>query len=285
MTAVAPPPKEDNRRRFKSFIDRINRRQWEFLGGAAQARLSYNKQHMSLYEFTQLLKQEFAPRTNVAMDIVTAVGGIDDLGPVGARLRVKTLVTGSPYIASAKREYFEYSRHIFVYFTDKKISEIYDISDENEKQSHAQSIRPPPNLRPPPPRISIDLRQFYTDYIACINSGRMAEELHQFCKPSGVVRNGSHLTVQQYGDMMQSSFDAISGLRFHVHTLVVDESRQQLAARIEFTGTPIKPYAGGIPNGRPVHFAEHVFYWLELGRISDVLSIVDWEDYRSQLAR
>lgn len=285
-TGIAPPPKADNRTRFKSFIDRINRRQWEFLGDSVQARVSYNKHDLSLYEFTQYLKQEFAPKTNITLAIITAVGGASDIdGPVGARLRVTTLAADGPCLASTARQHSEYARHMFVHFTDNKISQVYDIVDHGEKQRHAEAIVLPPSLRPPPPRPSIDLRQFYADYIACINSGRMAEELHQFCKPSGVVWNGTHMTVQQYGDMIQSSLDAISGLFFDIHTLAVDESRQQLAARIEFTGTPVKPYAGGVPNGRQVEFSEHVFYWLEQGRISHVLSIVDWEEYRSQLGR
>ncbi|KAK4234045.1 hypothetical protein C8A03DRAFT_47541 [Achaetomium macrosporum] len=285
-TGVTPPPKLDNRCRFNNFLSRINRRQWEFLSDTVHARVAYNGHDLSLYEFTQLLKQEFAPKTNITIDAVVEVGGEGPLdGPVAARLRVKTLVTEGPYMPSTSRRHFEYARHMFVYFTDNKISQVYDISDHSEKQSQPQAIVPPPSLRPPPPRTSIDLRQFYTDYIACINSGHMAEDLHQFCKPSGVTHNGTKYTVQQYGEMIQSSLDAISGLFFDIHTVVVDESRQQLAARLEFTGTPVKPYAGGIPNGRPVAFSEHVFYWLEQGKISDVLSIVDWEEYRAQLSR
>ncbi|KAL2126714.1 hypothetical protein VTI74DRAFT_372 [Chaetomium olivicolor] len=285
---VVPPLKADNCSRFKSFIDRINRRQWEFLGDTVQGKLSYNNNVLSLYEFTLLLKQEFAPRTNVTMDIVTALGGCQDperQGPVAARLRVKTLLKEGSSTASSPRGLLEYARHMFVHFTDNKISQVYDISDESDKQSQGQSIAPPPPLRPPAPRTSIDIRQFYAEYIACINSGRMAEDLHQFCKPSGVVWNGTEMSIQQYGDMIQNSLDAISGLYFDVRTLVIDESRQQIAARIEFTGTPVKPFAGGVPNGRSVAFAEHVFYWLEQGKISDVLSIVDWDEYRSQLAR
>ncbi|KAH6651404.1 hypothetical protein F5144DRAFT_478449 [Chaetomium tenue] len=287
-TGIAPPPKVDNCSRFKGFIDRINKRQWGLLSDAVQSRVAYNKHVLSLYEFSQLLKQEFPPKTNITMDIVASVGGDEAMdGPVGARLRVKTLVMEGegPCLPSASRQHLEHARHMFVYFTENKISQVYDISDDSEKRSLAQAITPTPSLRPPPPRSSIDMRQFYTDYIACINGGRMEEELNQFCKPSGVVWNGTHMTVKKYGEMIQSSLDAISGLFFDIHTLVVDEKGQQLASRIEFTGTPVKPFAGGVPNGRPVAFSEHVFYWLEQGKISDVLSIVDWEEYRSQLAR
>jgi predicted ester cyclase len=290
QTGIAPPPKANNRIRFKSFIDRINRRQWQVLGDAVQARVLYNKHDLTLYELTQLLKQEFAPRTTTTMDIVTSVGGEHGIdGPVAARLRVKKLVTEGPCLPSATRQHLEYARHMFVLFTDTKISQIYDIPDDSEKQAQAGTthtgIVPSPTLRPPPPRTSIDMRQFYADYIACINSGRMAEDLAQFCRPSGVVWNGKAMSVREYGAMIQSSLDAISGLFFDVHTLVVDEERQVLAARIEFTGTPVKPFAGAVPNGRGVAFAEHVFYWLEQGRISDVLSIVDWDEYRAQLGR
>ncbi|KAL2138746.1 hypothetical protein VTI28DRAFT_6305 [Corynascus sepedonium] len=284
-TGVAPPPKTNNRTRFKSFLDRINRRQWELLTDVVHGKVAYNKQNLSLYEFTVVLKHEFAPKTNITMDIITSVGGDDEGdGSVIARLRVSTLVTDGPCLPSTARKRSEYARHMVVYFSDTKINRIYDISDADEKQALSQRVVPPPSLRPPPPRTSIDLRQFYADYIACINSGKMAEGLHRFCSSSGVVWNGTRFTVEQYGDMIQSSLDAISGLFFDIHTLVVDESRQQIAARLEFTGTPVKPFAGGVPNGRSVAFAEHVFYWLDGGKISDVLTIVDWEDYRSQLA-
>ncbi|KAL2150940.1 hypothetical protein VTH82DRAFT_6038 [Thermothelomyces myriococcoides] len=289
---VTPPPKADNRTRFKSFVDRINRRQWELLGDVVHGKLGYNKEHLSLYEFTASLKNEFAPKTNITLDIVTSLGGDDDAaaatdGPVMARLRVKTLVTEGPCLPSAARKHSEYARHMVAHFADTKISHLYDISDVDEKQSLSQRVVPLPGPRSPPalPETPVDLRRFYADYIACINDGRIAEDLHRFCRPSGVVWNGTHYTVQQYGEMIQSSREAISGLFFDIHTLVVDGSRQQLAARLEFTGTPVKPFAGAVPNGRPVAFAEHVFYWLEEGKISDVLTIVDWEDYRSQLAR
>ncbi|KAL1995580.1 hypothetical protein VTN49DRAFT_1767 [Thermomyces lanuginosus] len=273
----------NNRMRFESLVDSINRRQWELLSNVVHGRLGYNKQQLSLDEFTAALKHEFAPETNMTLDIVTSLGGDDAAadGPVMARLRVNT--------QAAEGEHFEYARHMVAHFADGKISHLYDMTDVDEKQSQHQHIVSPPSRCQPPPspspqRSAEDMRRFYTDYIGCINRGRIAEELHRYCHPAGVVWNGTHYTVQEYGEMIQSSKDAISGLFFDIHTLVADESQQRLAARLEFTGTPVKSFAGADPNGRPVAFAEHVFYWLEEGKISDVLTIVDWEDYRSQLA-
>ncbi|KAK0735281.1 hypothetical protein B0T26DRAFT_691346 [Lasiosphaeria miniovina] len=283
-TGIKPPRKLDSRRRFKNFIDRINRRQWETLGEGIHRRLAYNGRDMSQYELIQHLKQEFAPKTHTTMEIVALVGGkTDEDGSIGARLRVKHQVVQGPYLTSAARRRFEYARHMFVQYTAGKISEISDIPDEDERRREPKHILPPPGLRPPPPRVSIDLGQFYTDYIACINGGNMTRELQRFCKSTGVTWNGSKLAVDQYRKLMEGAFDAIDGLKFIAHTVLVDEARQQIAVRIDFIGTPVKPFGGAFPNGKQVIFSEHAFYWLEQGKISDVLTIVDWESYKSQL--
>lgn len=120
------------------------------------------------------------------MAIVIIVGGSANInGPVGARLRVKTLAINGPCLPSTRRQNSEYARHIFVYFTSNKISQVYDILERSEKQSKAQAVVLPPSLRPPPPQISINMRQFYADYIACIINGRMVQELHQFSNHQG----------------------------------------------------------------------------------------------------
>jgi predicted ester cyclase len=275
---ITPPLKANNLTRFRSFIDRINRHQWGFLSEVVQGRILYNNRALTLYEFTQLLKQEFARKSNVTMEVVTAVGGGDALkGPVCARLCVKALVAEGLYLPSAPRRLSEYARHMCVHFTGRKISQLYDISDDSKKHDWTEIILPPPSLRPPPALTSIDLRRFYAGYINCINSGRAAEELNQFCKTEGIVWNGTNMTVQQYGEMIRSSIHGTSRLFVDIHTLAVDENRQQLAARLVFTGAPVKPFARRVPNGQPVTFSEHVFYRLEQGKISHVLSIVDWD--------
>lgn len=82
---------------------------------------------------------------------------------------------------------------------------------------------------------------------------------------------------------MEDSFEAISGLVFNVRDLIVDEERQQICSRIEFTGTPVRSYAGAEPNGRSVRFAEHALYWLDKGQITRVFTVIDWQSYRKQL--
>ncbi|KAK1773419.1 hypothetical protein QBC45DRAFT_339922 [Copromyces sp. CBS 386.78] len=283
-TVILNPPTEvDNKLRFRSFIDRINRRQWSFLSDEVQSTITYNKEDISLYHLVETFKEEFSRRSNTQMEIVVLIAGTPEEGePVAARLKVKDSIVQRPYTASSQRRQTEYTRHMFVYFTDEKISEIQDIVDGAEKRRQSPNVVPVPNFRPPPPPSSIDLRQFYEDYIACINGKTMQQDLHQFCKGT-VVWNGAEMALNNYGQLMENAFDAISGLQFVPRTVLIDEAKQQVAVRIEFAGLPIKPFGGGMPNGRPVHFAEHAFYWLEQGKISHVLTVVDWEDFRSQL--
>ena len=90
-------------------------------------------------------------------------------------------------------------------------------------------------------------------------------------------------SVEEYCMLVGTAFDAIPDLKFTAHTVVVDEEKQQIAVRIDFTGTPVKPFGGAMPNGRAVAFSELAFYWLEQGKISDVLTVLDLESYRAQL--
>ncbi|KAK3364709.1 hypothetical protein B0T25DRAFT_71372 [Lasiosphaeria hispida] len=275
---IPPPPTVDNAYRFHSFIDRINLRQWSLLSASFHPRLRYNHTDVSLFEFTTLLRDEFAPKTGAQADVVTLVGGGGDREGVAARLRVRRIVRGEKVYCGARGEGREYARHMVLGWERGKIAVVFDASEDEGPGR----ILPLPGLRPPPPRVSVDLEAFYREYLKCINEGRMDEELGRFVKDK-MVWNGTGMEVGQYAGLMKASFEAIQGLEFKAHTVLVDEGRQMLAVRIEFAGTPIKPYGGAIPSGKPVFFAEHVFYWLEQGRISDVLTIVDWEAYRAQM--
>jgi hypothetical protein len=62
--------------------------------------------------------------------------------------------------------------------------------------------------------------------MACINNGRIVDELGQFCSPLGVVLDLQQDVGPGVREMIQSSLDAIAGLCSHIHTLVVDERRQ-----------------------------------------------------------
>ncbi|ROW04811.1 hypothetical protein VMCG_04786 [Cytospora schulzeri] len=129
------------------------------------------------------------------------------------------------------------------------------------------------------------LRDKYHAYIATINAGAaaMTSRLAEFCLPV-VTHNGQALALPRYQRLMEDAQETIQDLSFHVADLMVDEDKQQVAARLEFTGTPVRPWEDVEPNGKGVAFSEQVFYWFEGGKIRNVVSLVDMEAYRRQMS-
>jgi predicted ester cyclase len=115
----------------------------------------------------------------------------------------------------------------------------------------------------------------------------MAQDLHRFLSPAGVVVNGARLTVPQYADMVKGVQGALAGLVFALRTLVADERRGVVAARIELGGR-LAPVGGNGDEGglgEEVVFGEIVFYWVEGGRIARVVNVVEWDEFRRQVGR
>ncbi|KUI70076.1 hypothetical protein VM1G_06558 [Cytospora mali] len=128
------------------------------------------------------------------------------------------------------------------------------------------------------------LTEKYHAYIATINAGptAMASHLAEFCQPI-VTHNGQALSLQRYQRLMEDAQEAIPDIKFQVAHLIVNEEKQQVAARLEFRGTPVKLWAGVEPNGKEVKFSEMVFYWFDEGKIRNVVSLVDMGSYRKQM--
>lgn len=124
----------------------------------------------------------------------------------------------------------------------------------------------------------------YHAYIATINAGgpAMTSRLAGFCH-SVVTHNGRPLSLPRYQRLMEDAQGAIPDITFHVADLIADEERQMVAARLRFTGTPVKTWQGVEPKGDPVDFSEQVFYWFQEGKIRSVVSVVDMQAYREQM--
>ncbi|ROW11796.1 hypothetical protein VPNG_04972 [Cytospora leucostoma] len=142
----------------------------------------------------------------------------------------------------------------------------------------------PTHPKPPAHAPRQTLQDRYHAYIAVINAGAaaMTSHLAEFCNPV-VTHNGQVLSLRMYQRLMQDAQEAIPDMIFHVAELIVDEERQMLAARLEFTGTPVRTWAGVEPNGKGVDFSEQVFYWFEEGRICSVVSVVDMDAFRRSM--
>ncbi|TQN66948.1 hypothetical protein CSHISOI_08491 [Colletotrichum shisoi] len=190
-------------------------------------------------------------------------------------------------------EPFEYQEVVFAKFTDNLLSSWQTLRDEDgfrnresssvaSAPSSAPSPSSPDANRLPPLRTPAELELFYRDYIKTINEKTMAREFDRFCQPK-LRHNGRELTVAEYIPLISDTQDAIEGLHFGIQEVFTDASTQQIGARLEFTGTPVKEWGGAKPNGESVLFHEHVMYQLERGRISRVWSTIELDLYRSQM--
>jgi len=286
---VIPPPKLTNQLRFKLFIERINRRQWSYLSNVVNPTLLFNGEKMTLYELTLLLKSQYLE----PMRIAEMVGGRVFPNPPERDIKrfesdplmARVVVTGA--------DGGETARHLFVDFEDGKISGVWEMQEEVPRRRKRDMRKKFKTVGLPTRRRELeegkveDLEDWYREYIGVINSGAeaMREFLGAYCRESGVKRNGILLPIERYIGLMADVQEAVEGLTFEVTNVVADEERQMVAARIEFVGTPVKMYMGAAPTGDEVEWAEHVFYWLDAGKIAEVISIVDWEAYREGLGQ
>lgn len=129
-----------------------------------------------------------------------------------------------------------------------------------------------PNGRP--------LAEIYKEYIPTFMADpptattKLPNFLHQ-----PVTHNTHALNIREYHNLGQEVRDAIPDLGCEIVDLIADEGRQVVAARLEFSGTLVKPFAGARPPaGRmKVKIPEIVFYWFDGGMIREVISLVDME--------
>lgn len=124
------------------------------------------------------------------------------------------------------------------------------------------------------------LAEIYKEYIPTFMTdpptatNNLPNVLHQ-----PVTHNTHALNIREYHNLGQAVRDAIPDLGCEIVDLIADEGRQVVAARLEFSGTLVKPFAGAQPpaGGRKVKIPEIVFYWFDAGRIREVVSLVDME--------
>ncbi|MBB3219015.1 putative ester cyclase [Ochrobactrum sp. RC6B] len=123
------------------------------------------------------------------------------------------------------------------------------------------------------------LAEIYRDYIACLNRQDW-DDLGLYVHEEA-VHNGRALGLDGYRRMLEQDFEAIPDLRFTIELLVSEPPR--IASRLQFDCTP-KAMLFGLPvNGRPVRFAENVFYEFETTLIRRVWSVIDKAAIEAQL--
>ncbi|HLU57045.1 MAG TPA: ester cyclase [Pseudonocardia sp.] len=123
------------------------------------------------------------------------------------------------------------------------------------------------------------LEATYLAYLDALNERRF-DDLVDHVRDE-LTYNGERLTRRRYADMIAADARAVPDLRFDPHLLVATDDT--VACRLWFTCTPTSTFFGCAPTGRPISFAEHVFYRYEGGRIAHVWSLIDRPAIAAQL--
>lgn len=176
----------------------------------------------------------------------------------------------------------QYQEIILAWFVNGRLSNLKTLRDNDARRAKQASETATPSLLQEAKPTSIDLDAVYRAYIKSINDRTMEANFETFCKPI-VSHNAVEKTVAEYIALIQESQSAIQGLHFDIQDLIVDNDLGRVAARLEFTGVPVKRWADADATGDSVRFHEHVMYWFDKGRMHWVWSIVDLDTYRKQL--
>ncbi|EWG53176.1 hypothetical protein FVEG_11662 [Fusarium verticillioides 7600] len=251
---------------LKSILNARNETKWETLE--------------SLFQPSMLIDTTSQPRDNFIANLRSASGvsvtldscvvDVNAQAVAGRVIKTETLPDGERY---------ECQEIILTWFIDgrlKTLKRLKDVDSRSAKQTTTPSTLE--ELKPS----TLDLAALYREYIKSINDKTMEATFDKFCQPS-VAHNTVKKTIAEYISLISDSQSAIQGLFFDIRDLIVDEDAGRVAARLEFTGVPVKAWAGAEPNGKSVKFHEHVMYWLDKGRIHWVWSVVDLDSYRKQL--
>ncbi|OBB37209.1 ester cyclase [Mycobacterium sp. 852002-51961_SCH5331710] len=126
-----------------------------------------------------------------------------------------------------------------------------------------------------------DLSAVYRDYLGCLNERRWSD-LGIFVADR-LSYNGKRMTLADYRALLEADTAATPDLLYDPEILLADD--RFVACRLSFRCTPRHTFLGIEPTGRPVSFAEHVFYRFEAQRIVEVWSLIDKEAVREQMLR
>lgn len=124
-----------------------------------------------------------------------------------------------------------------------------------------------------------ELRSISQSYLDCLNAqdwSRLGEFVHDT-----VSHNGRAFGLAGYRSMLESDFQQIPDLQFHVELLVCEPP--VIAARLKFHCSPEGDFLGLPLNGRTVSFAENIFYEFEGRKIKTAWSVLDKTAIEEQL--
>ncbi|KAM3510547.1 hypothetical protein MY11210_005800 [Beauveria gryllotalpidicola] len=256
---------------FSQWLDAVRNGDWDTAETFLADDVMVNGSSMAGHAYIQQLKDDNFETARLDLCIV------DD---ERAELAARFVFRRSPEPLDEDKEW---TAQTFFSFANDKISAVQALAGANNSAGPEPNGEANQETALPRALKSSDLRKFYTEYIDSINTRTMRDRFDEFC-PGVVVHNYFSYVRRQYRGLIESSFEEISGLRFTIERLIVNEEAQQVAARLAFTGVPTKNFRGIAPTGNPVSFSEHGFYQLEEGRIKQVWSLLDLAAYQASIA-
>ena len=117
----------------------------------------------------------------------------------------------------------------------------------------------------------VDLRDFYGRYIAALND-RDFETVRTLIADAVHV-NGTPYKRENVIASLEGIVDAVPDFRWAVQDLFTQDNR--IAARLQDTGTPVKPFLGHEPTGATINIMEYGSYRVENGVFVDMWFLID----------
>ncbi|KAK1850071.1 SnoaL-like polyketide cyclase [Colletotrichum chrysophilum] len=269
--------------RLREYVDCLNNSKWNVIGNHLADELTRNGHSQTREEHITRLQGRTKGLAGFNIKIDTML--VDKKArAVAARYVNRMTLVDERVNADPVEKTIEFDEQCFVWFNEKgKISRIVTIQDNDGIRAQNPTAEMTPKfLTRSMPDKPVDLGSLYRAYVISMNQRTMKTEFPKFCRKD-LRHNNRPFTVQDYARNLDMSHEVVSGLHFEIKELLVDEETQQVAARLELTGTPTSMFAGIPPNGKSIKFNEHCMYRFDKGKISVVWATMELDVVRKQL--
>ncbi|RBR18144.1 uncharacterized protein FIESC28_06210 [Fusarium coffeatum] len=258
---------------LEAILSAQNYAQWDKLESLIQSTVTVNDRSLQRDEFIAQLRSD-VDNNNISAKLDSYVVDVDAQAMAARVIKTQSI--------SQTASTVQYHEILLAWFLDGRLSATKSLQDSDARRAKEPSAtETPADLLENATETTINLGSIYRDYIKSINDKTMEVTFKKFCKLV-VTHNTQEKTIAEYISLIQESQEAIQGLYFDIQDLLVDKDSGRVAARLEFTGVPVKAWAGVEPSGQSVKFHEHVMYWFDGGKIHWVWSTVDLDTYREQ---
>ncbi|KEY70679.1 hypothetical protein S7711_09867 [Stachybotrys chartarum IBT 7711] len=179
--------------------------------------------------------------------------------------------------------FIEWSAITFTWFdADLKMIRASSLVDMDAIRAGNNKAAPTPTLHYEPAPPGFGIQALYHGYLDCINTDRDKDRLARHVH--SVITHNEHMSdLDEFLSFLNHNSRQIEGNKLTIKDLITDDVSQQIAARLELSGTPVGEVFGSAPTGRAVRFPEHAMYKLHGGKIAFVWAVRDFDTFRKRL--